>query len=135
MTQTVTIHQRLAGTDTELLVIQGLCEAANAGHIHGLHVNRDDEIIVGREDGAPVAFVTFQEYDQVGEFWVGFGYCTPEFRRKGHYRGCIAKLREVAKSRGYEEIHTAVHPVNDAARQSIEARGGKLHYLSYVFPV
>jgi RimJ/RimL family protein N-acetyltransferase len=130
----IEVHKRIAGSPAELLCIRGMYEAMLDGHILGLHVTPTNEVITASDNGQAVAFVTFEEYEENGEFWIVFGYCLPDYRRKGYYRDCIEKLREVAKERGYHRIHTAVHCTNEPARASIEARGGKLQYLGYVFP-
>jgi GNAT superfamily N-acetyltransferase len=129
----ISTHDRITGTGAELLVIRGISEAANAGHLHGLAADRTDNIVIAWDADVAVAFVTFEEFKN-GELWIGFGYCLPEYRRRGYYKACIERLREVARERGYRQIHTGVHPDNTSAKQSIEARGGRLHYLWYVFP-
>jgi GNAT superfamily N-acetyltransferase len=135
MTDAIRTYDRVAGCPAELLVIKGMAAAVEAGNIFSLHVTPADEIVVALVDDVPVAFVAFAEYEEDGEIWIAFGYCLPEYRRKGHYRACIARLREVAQQRGYSRIHTAVHHDNMAAKASIEERGGQLQYLGYVFPV
>jgi RimJ/RimL family protein N-acetyltransferase len=110
-------------------------EAMQDGNVLGLHVTPTNEIIIASEGDEAVAFVTFEEYEDIGEFWIVFGYCLPEYRRKGYYRDCISALREMAQERGYSKINTAVRPDNLAAKASIEERGGKLQYLGYTFPV
>lgn len=130
----ISTYKRVAGCPAELLVIQAMAETAAKGHLHGLHVTPDCEIIIVSEDGVPVSFVVFEEYDDM-ELWIILGYCLPEYRRQGHYRKCITELRAVARDRGYSRIHTAADPTNHVAQKSIEARGGTVLYVTYTFPV
>lgn len=132
-----TIHyEHLAGSPAEKLVARGMHEAFEAGHLLGFNISPEMEIIAGFDDDKKVvAFIVFDECVDYGEFWLTFGYCVPEWRRKGPYRDCIKELRRIADERGYTRIHTAVQQDNLAARSSIQQRGGTLQYLSYVFPV
>lgn len=135
MNSKITTHRHIAGTPAELLALEGMYETSKAGHLLGLHVAPDNEVIIAYADDLAIALLVFTEYEELSEIWVHFGYCKPEYRRKGYYRDCISKLREIADERGYSRIHTAVHPDNIAAKASIEARGGELQYFGYVFPV
>lgn len=135
MSERVEVFTHIAGTSAEKLALRGMYETMQEGHLFSIHVTPDVEVIAAYHGEEVVAFVTFEEYEDIGEFWIVFGYCLPEFRRQGYYRSCIAKLREIATERGYVRIHTAVHPNNTGARLSIEARGGTLQYHGYVFPV
>lgn len=129
-------YEHLAGTPAERLVVRGMHEAMEAGHLLGFNVSPDMEIIACSDDkGTVVAFIIFDECMEYSEFWLTFGYCLPEWRRKGPYQDCLKELRRLADTRGYIKIHTAVHPENVPARSSIEKRGGSLQYLSYTFPV
>ncbi len=132
--ETIRYHKRLAGTPAELLAIQGMQETAAAGYLLGLHVTPDNEVIAAYDDGLPVALIAFGECEDMAEVWIHFGYCKPEYRRKGHYRACVEMLKTIAKERGYSRVHTAAHPENKNAIESIKARGGKLQYIGFVFP-
>lgn len=132
---TVTYSSRLAGTPAELLAIEGMYETMTAGHLLGFHVGPDHEVVIASDDAMAVALIVFVEYHEIGEFWVHFGYCKAEYRRKGYYKACIDKLKKIAKERGYRRINTAAHPENRPAIESIKARGGELQYVGYIFPV
>jgi RimJ/RimL family protein N-acetyltransferase len=135
MSSNVEVHEHIAGTGAEKLAIRGMYEAMNSGHIFSIHVTPEVEVITASQDGEPVAFIAFEEYIDITEFWLVFGYCVPEWRRRGPYQDCLKALREIANERGYTIIYTAAHPDNVAARASIEARGGALKYLTFTFPV
>lgn len=132
---TVRWYGKLSGTPGELLALEGMSETARAGHLLGIHVSPGNECIVSFHEGTPVALVVLDEYPELGELWIHFGYCREEFRRKGYYRRCIELAKYKAKELGYSRIHTAVAPTNTAAIASIQGRGGSLQYLGYTFPV
>lgn len=135
MEKRVVHHNCIAGTPAELLAIEGMYETVKSGHLLGLHVAPENEVLIAYEGDEAVALLVFSIYEDISEFWIHFGYCRPAYRRQGHYRACVSKLKEIARDRGFAKIHTAAHPDNTAARASIEARGGEIQYIGYVFPV
>lgn len=132
---TLTHHYYLSGSPAELMAIEAMYETVRAGYLTGMHISPQNEVIVAYEDGIPAAIVVFVEYEESAELWIHMGYCRPEYRRQGHYRACIDKLKILAAERGFSRIHTAAHPENKAAIASITARGGTVQYVGFVFPV
>jgi len=128
-------YGRLSGSPAELLVIEGMAETAKAGHLLGIHVSPGNECIIAFHEDEAVAVLVIDEYDDLGELWIHFGYCKPQYRRGGYYRKCIEILKEKARERGYSRIHTAAAPDNGSAITSIRARGGTLQYMGFTFPV
>lgn len=109
-------------------VIPGVTAATNDPY-KGLY-------IVARADGKAIGSLMltkeWSDWTNRWYWWIQSVYVTPEYRGKGAYRAMYAKVKEMAKEQGVNQIRLYVDKTNIRAQKVYQKLGmDECHYLMY----